>query len=121
MHQPSELLKYHPNRYVHSRVFFRPLFNLYRQFAGANDVLPASAFMRIGDKLVSEYWNPELEKFPVEQRPENPTQLLTGEQSMFAHVAQFTVRGRNIFHLSPTLTALLRLTDVDDVLWSSIR
>ena len=116
----SELLKYHPNRYVHSRPFFRALFNLFRQSADANGVLPASTFMRIGDKLIFEYWNPELERFPVEQRPEHPTQLIVGEQSMFAHVAQFAFCGRNIFHLSPPLTALLRITDIDDVLWSSI-
>ncbi|SRR6266487_447058 len=121
MRNSSELLKYHPNRYTQSRPFFRPLFNVFRQSADASGILPDFAFIRICEKLIVEYWNPELERFPLEQRPDNPTQLVTGEQSMFAHVAQFTFCGRNIFHLSPTLTALLRITDVDDVLWSSIR
>ena len=121
MHQPSELLKYHPNRYAHSRAFFRPLLNFYRPLAGPDGGLPASAYIQICNRLTSEYWNPELDKFPIEQRPEDPTQLIVGEQSMFAHVARFTMCGRNIFHLCPTLTELLRATDVDDVLWSSIK
>jgi len=120
MDQHSELLKYHPNRYAHSRPFFRALFNLFRQSADVNGVGLASAFMRICDKLVLEYWDQELERFPVEQRPEHPTQLITGEESMFEHVARFAFCGRNIFHLSLPLTAFLRITDVDDVLWNSI-
>jgi hypothetical protein len=121
MHQSSELLKYHPNRYVHSRGFFRPLFNLYRQSAYPDGVPPASASIKIGNKLILEHWNPELDKYPVEQRPENLIGMLADEQDMFAHVARFTLCGRNIFHLSPTLTGLLQMTDVDDVLWGSIK
>jgi hypothetical protein len=119
--QRHELMKYHPNRYTGSRQFFRPLFNQFRQSADVDGVLPASAFTRICDKLTFEYWNPELDRFPVEQRPENPTHLIVSEQSMFMHVARFTLCGRNIFHFSRTLTTLLRLTDVDDVIWSSIK
>ncbi|HVA00351.1 MAG TPA: hypothetical protein VMV34_01725 [Terriglobia bacterium] len=40
---------------------------------------------------------------------------------MFCHVASFFHGGRNIFHFSPRLTDLLKLTDVTDVLWDSIR
>ena len=115
------MLKYHPDRYVHSRPFFQPLFRTFQKFADAEGVLPASRLMQMFNRFLHGYWNPELMRHPVEKRPENPTQMIVGEHSMFCHAAQFTLCGRNIFHLSTALRGLLCVTDVDDVLWRSIK
>lgn len=118
--QAQQLLRYHPNRYYHSRNFFRPLYSRYRQMETRDGVLSLENFREINERFVFDHWNPELSKLPVESRPLdiNP---LTNEFSLFSHVARFTLCGRNIFHFSPMLTELLKITDADDVLWSSVK
>ncbi len=63
---------------------------------------------------------PHLAELPVSERPRNSKQV-GDEFDLFCHVARFFLCGRNIFHFSPPLTSLLRLTDVEDVRWQSIR
>jgi hypothetical protein len=114
------LLRYHPNRYFRSRRFFKPLFEHYKTLDIRGGLPPASGFVQLNNRFIDDFWNPELDRFPVEIRPLDMNHIM-GEMNLFWHVARWTEWGRNIFHFSPALTHLLRLTDVDDVLWDSIK
>jgi hypothetical protein len=120
MHAP-ELLRYHPNRFIASRDFFRPLYNDYRRSNPPSDGILTNANAQVlYTRLALDFWNRQLETLPIESRPKNTSRLVENF-SLFCHVARFLHCGRNIFHLCPGLTDLLRLTDVDDVRWQSIR
>jgi hypothetical protein len=116
-----ELLRYHPNRFATSRDFFGTLYKEYRKCDFRYGGLMSTANIKaLTDRFISEYWNPKLLELPIERRPRNSKRM--GEDfSLFCQVARFFRSGRNIFDLSCGLTALLRLTDVDDVRWESIR
>jgi len=72
------------------------------------------------DRFVRGYWIPHLTELTLDERPRN-SKRMGSEFDLFCHVARFFLLGRNIFHFSASLTSLLKLTDVDDVLWGSIK
>ena len=120
MKRPSELLKYHPNRYYQTRRFFGRLYNYFRSAESQGGVLSVDAFQDLTGRFLSDHWRPELVRMPLELRPFGIGRA-SQEVSLFCHVASFTKHGRNIFDISPSLAALLKLTDVDDVRWDCIR
>ena len=73
----------------------------------------------IQERFIS-IWNDELDRLPFHDRPTNAKRL-NEEISIFSHVARCVFNGRNIFHLQPELSTLLRTTDVEDVEWQSIK
>jgi hypothetical protein len=119
MHRP-ELVRYHPNRFSVSRDYFKALYNYYRNAVPADGVMSRNAYQDIFTRFASGYYNRHLDEVPVDRRPRNMKRL-GGEFDLFCHVARFFLSGRNIFHFSPYLTTLLKLTDVDDVQWGSIK
>jgi hypothetical protein len=77
-------------------------------------------YQGICTKFAGVYYNQRLDEVPIEKRPRN-TKRLGNEFDLFCHVARFFLLGRNIFHFSTSLTSLLKLTDVDEVQWGSIK
>jgi hypothetical protein len=111
---------YHPERYRSSRPFFPSLYRTFRETCDQHDGFPkASGMMAIQEKL-TDIWNSELDGLSFAERPSNAKRF-NEEISMFSHVARCVFNGRNIFHLQPALSSLLRATDVDDVQWSAIK
>ena len=119
MHRP-ELLRYHPNRFSASRDYFKTLYNYYRNLVRPDGIMSANEYGDIYGRFAGGYYNRHLDEVPVDRRPRN-TKRLGDEFDLFCHVARFFLSGRNIFHFSAPLTNLLKLTDVDDVLWASIK
>jgi hypothetical protein len=115
-----ELLRYHPNHFSASRDFFPTLYGAYRRCRLLDGLVSVDDYRELLRILVSQHWNAHLGQLRVDERPRN-TKRLCSEMDLFCHVARFFLHGRNIFHFSGELTRLLRLTDVDDVLWSSIK
>ena len=119
MHRP-DLLRYHPNRFSASRDYFRTLYNHYRNRVRPDGIMSGDEYQDIYTRFAEGYYNPHLDEVPVDKRPRNAKRL-GDEVDLFCHVARFFLSGRNIFHFSASLTNLLKLTDVDDVLWGSIK
>jgi hypothetical protein len=119
MHRP-ELLRYHPNRLIASRDYFRPLYNHYRNLVPPDGIMSDTEYRDLFSRFMRGYWIPRLTEVRVEERPRN-SKRQGDEFDLFCQVARFYLSGRNIFHFSPSLANLLRFTDVDDVLWSSIK
>ena len=115
-----ELLRYHPNRFSASRDYFRTLNNYYRSLVRPDGIMSSNQYQDIYTRFARGYYNPHLDEVPVDRRPRNAKRL-GDEFDLFCHVARFFLSGRNIFHFSASLTNLLKLTDVDDVLWGSIQ
>jgi hypothetical protein len=82
--------------------------------------MSGDGYQDIYTRFARGYYNPHLEEVPVDRRPRNAKRL-GDEFDLFCHVARFFLSGRNIFHFSAPLSNLLKLTDVDDVLWGSIK
>jgi hypothetical protein len=118
VHHP-ELLRYHPNRYAASRDFFDTLYNYYRGLDPLEGVLSSAEIKQLFTTYAEAFWNPHLLETPLPQRPRN-TKRMSEEFALFCHVARFKRFGKNIFHFSPTLVQLLKLTDVEGVQWASI-
>lgn len=119
MHRP-ELLRYHPNRFSASRDYFPALYDRYQNSVSSDGVWSIDQFKEILGVFASTYWNLHLAAVPLAVRPRN-TKRAHEEFDMFWHVARFLRCGKNIFHFPHRLTDLLKLTDVDDVQWGSIR
>lgn len=119
MYHP-ELFRYHPNRFSASRDYFKPLYNRYRSVVNPDGIMPVDQYQDVYGRFAFGYYNRHLDEVPVDKRPRS-TKRLGNEFDLFCHVARFFLFGRNIFHFSQALTALLKLTDVDDVQWGSIR
>ena len=116
----TEQIAYHPEHYRTSRPFFPSLYRTFRDTCDQDDGFPtASGMMALEGKFIS-IWNAELDRLSVADRPAN-TKRFNEEISIFSHVARCVYNGRNIFHLQPALSSLLRATDVDDVQWSAIK
>jgi len=119
MHRP-ELLCYHPNRFINSRDYFRTLYNYFRNLVRSDGIMSDIEFQDLLNRFMRGYWVPHLAELPVGERPRN-TKKHGNEFDLFCHVARFCLCGRNIFHFSPPLSSLLKLTDVEDVRWESIK
>lgn len=115
-----ELLRYHPNRFTASRDYFRALYDHYRSIVRPDGIMSVDEYQDLYTRFARGYYNLHLLEVPVGKRPRN-TKRLGDEFDLFCHVARFFLSGRNVFHFSASLTGLLKLTDVDDVLWRSIK
>ena len=118
--QAIELLRYHPNRFTASRDFFQNLYNRYRNMKLRDGILSTDEIGKLFTKYVEAFWNPKLLETPLSERPRN-TKRMHEDFDLFCHVARFNILGRNIFHFSDGLVGLLKLTDVEDVQWGSIK
>jgi hypothetical protein len=85
-----------------------------------NGILSTDAVGQLFTKYVEAFWNPHLLETRLSERPRN-TKRMHEEFDLFCHVAGFNNCGRNIFHFSDSLAGLLKLTDVEDVQWGSIK
>ena len=119
MHRP-ELLRYHPNRFINSRDYFRTLYNYFRNLVRPDGIMSNIEIQDMVNRFMRGYWIPRLAQLPVGERPRN-SKRQGQEFDLFCHVARFFLCGRNIFHFSAPLNSLLTLTDVGDVRWESIR
>jgi hypothetical protein len=108
-------LIYHPQRYREMRPFFHPLYKIFRNTCAPDGCPTTSGMMAMHQKFI-QIWNEELDHLPIEKRPEN-IKRFNEEISIFCHVASSIYTGRNIFHLQPELSSLLRETDVDEIEW----
>lgn len=62
-----------------------------------------------------EAYNPAISKIPREKRPENPMDVMTPELTIALYAGSFWAGNRNIVAMDPSVLALLRHTDADDV------
>jgi hypothetical protein len=111
-------LIYHPQRYREMRPFFQSLYRVFRNGCTPEGMPLASGMIATQQKMI-ELWNEELDRLPFDDRPTSMKRL-NEEISIFSHVASCFFAGRNIFHLQPALTSLLRDTDVDEIEWRAI-
>lgn len=111
-------LIYHPQRYREMRPFFQSLYRIFRNGCTPEGMPLASGMIAVNQKMI-EFWNQELDRLPFDDRPESMKRL-NEEISIFSHVASCFYTGRNIFHLQPALTSMLRDTNVEEIEWRAI-
>lgn len=114
---PSELQRYHPERYRQSRPFAKRVASLYRNLVGENP--PNHQLIEQYSNTIFNSYNTEISKYPVEQRPSD-TRYLMREPSLATYYGAYNAFGRNCFHLMDSIVQEFLNTEVDEVPLSAV-
>lgn len=106
------MLRYHPERYRHSRPYIKQLVNYFRSHV--SDGMPSLEQLNEVARLIMKKYNEDVSELPFEKRPAD-TRLISKEINYAIHYAVFAVHGRNIFHFEPEMIEQFRQTDIDEV------
>lgn len=106
------MLRYHPERYRHSRPYIKQLVSYFRSHVSGG--MPSLEQLNEVAKLIMKRYNEDLGELPYEKRPAD-TRLISKEINYAIHHAVFAVHGRNIFHFEPEMIEQFRQTEIDQV------
>lgn len=113
----ADLMRYHPVRYAKGRAWIR---NIERAYGFRVDPVPALRIFQEISLQHTTHYNNDISGVPRDERPES-MRVAIEDQAVLMTYLSFVGAGRNIFHFSDALAAMLRRTDVDEFAIGDLR